>query len=183
VDNETVYHSFLIVPADSPVRTLEDLRGKTFAFTDPNSNSGYIAPTYWLKRMGETADTFFVKHIFTYAHDASIIAVMDKLVDGAAVDSLIWEYMNNSNPEVGVKTRIIKRSEEFGIPPLVVRPGLPPETKAQLRNLLLEMHNDPAGKIILDGMRIKRFVIGKDSDYDSIRRMRDFNNRSSESNQ
>jgi len=179
-DEGPVYYSYLIVPADSPARSLEDLRGKTFAFTDPKSNSGMIVPSYWLARIGETPDSFFSKHIFTYAHDASIKAVIDKLVDGAAVDSLIWDYMNSHNPETGVKTRIIKRSQAFGIPPLVVRPGLPAKEKKQLREILLGMHQDPAGKQILDGMNINRFVLGADADYNTIRNMRDFINRMSQ---
>lgn len=169
-----VYYSYLIVPSNSSARSLDDLRGKKFAFTDPKSNSGRIVPTYWLATMGETPDSFFAEHIFTYAHDASIRAVMENLVDGAAVDSLIWDYMNNQNPAVGVKTRIIKTSEPFGIPPLVVRPDLPLHLKEQLKEILLNMHNDPAGKAILDGIHIRRFVTGKDSDYNSIRKMRDF---------
>ena len=169
-----IYYSYLIVPANSPARELNDLRDKVFAFTDPKSNSGKIVPTYWLAQMEETPDSFFSKHIYTYAHDASIQAVVDKLVDGAAVDSLIWEYLNSKNPEIGVKTRIIKRSEAFGIPPLVIRPGLPEAMRKQLRDIILTMHEDPEGKKILDGMLIKRFVPGKDSAYDSIREMRNF---------
>lgn len=169
-----IYFSYLIVPANSPARKLEDLRGKVFAFTDPKSNSGKIAPTYWLAQLGETPDSFFSKQIFTYAHDASIQAVIDNLVDAAAVDSLIWEYLNNKNPEVGVKTRIIKRSAPFGIPPLVIRPGLPETIRIQLRNILFTMHENPAGKKILEGMLIRRFIPGADSDYNSIREMREF---------
>jgi len=169
-----IYYSYLIVPSNSSARRLEDLRGKVFAFTDPKSNSGKIAPTYWLAKMGETPDSFFSKHIFTYAHDASIHAVMDNLVDGAAVDSLIWEYYNNHNPGIGVKTRIIKRSESFGIPPIVVRPDLPKEKREALQKIFLTMHENPAGAKILEGMLIKRFIPGKDSAYNSIRKMRDF---------
>lgn len=177
-----IYFSYLIVPANSTSRSLEDLRGKKFAFTDPKSNSGMIVPSYWLAALGETPDSFFSKHIFTYAHDASIKAVIDNLVDGAAVDSLIWDFMNGRNPEIGVKTRIIKRSQSFGIPPLVVRPGLPTKKKQQLREILLGMHQDPAGKQILAAMDIKRFIIGEDSAYDSIRNMRQFIKQQDESN-
>ena len=169
-----IYYSYLIVPADSQAYKLEDLRDKVFAFTDPKSNTGMIVPSYWLAQLGETPKSFFSKHIFTFAHDASIQAVIDKVVDGAAVDSLIWDFANSKNPEVGVKTRIIKTSEAFGIPPLVVRPDLPEETRIRLQEILLTMHEDPEGKAILDGMLIKRFVKGKDSDYNTIRSMRKF---------
>lgn len=169
VKGRPVYHSYIIVPRDSPVQRLEELRGKTFAFTDPQSNSGKLVPTYLLARMGATPETFFGKYWYTYGHDKSITAVAEKLVDGAAVDSLIWEYLNRSKPAVTQKTRIVKVSEPYGIPPLVVRKGLDPTLKERLRQALVTMHDDPEGQKILAGMMIDRFVPGDDKNYDSIR--------------
>src|SRR5512145_3199996 len=118
VKGETVYYSYLIVPAESPVRALTDLRGKTFAFTDPQSNSGKLVPTAMLARIGETPEHFFSSTTYTYGHDRSIQAVADHLVDGASVDSLIWEYLAATRPALTAKTRIIERSEPYGIPPI-----------------------------------------------------------------
>jgi len=109
VGGETVYYSYIIVPWDSNVRRLEELRGKIFAFSDPMSNTGRLAPTYMLWQMEETPDSFFQKHLFTYSHENSIKAVADKLVDGAAVDSLLYDYMVAQEPQYGAKTRIIHR--------------------------------------------------------------------------
>ena len=75
------------------------LRGKRFAFTDPLSNTGKLVPTYMLARMNETPESFFKEFIFTKAHDKSIKAVAQGVVDAAAVDSLIWEYLNATSPE------------------------------------------------------------------------------------
>ena len=100
----------------------EDLRGKLFAFSDPLSNTGMLIPTYTLAKMGETPELFFRKYIFTYSHDNSIRSVAEKFVDGAAVDSLIWEYLNAKDPEWTAQTRIIYKSASCGIPPLVVSP-------------------------------------------------------------
>ncbi|NOR11011.1 MAG: PhnD/SsuA/transferrin family substrate-binding protein, partial [Desulfovibrionaceae bacterium] len=93
-----------------------------------------LAPTYMLSKMKEDIDTFFKSYIFTYSHDRSIEMVAHNLVDGAAVDGLIWEYMNIKTPSITAKTRIIKKSEPFGIPPVVVPPGLDPSLEEQLRN-------------------------------------------------
>ena len=169
VKGKPVYHSYIIVPRESPVQRLEELRGKTFAFTDPNSNSGKLVPTYLLARMGESPETFFGKYWYTYGHDKSITAVAEKLVDGAAVDSLIWEYLNRAKPDVTQKTRIVNVSEPYGIPPLVVRKGLDPGLKERLRQALVNMADDPEGKKILAGMMIDRFVPGDDRNYDSVR--------------
>ncbi len=166
---QTVYHSYIIVPDQSDARGLEDLRGKVFAFTDPLSNSGRLAPTYMLAQLGETPESFFAEYIFTYSHDNSIEAVAAGLVDGAAVDSLVYQYMLTQDIEYGQRTRIIGVSQPYGIPPVVVPSDLDPQLEEELRRVLLEMHTDPEGKDILRQLIIDRFVTGSDDMYDSIR--------------
>jgi len=172
LDGETVYYSLILVPADSTAATLEDLRGKAFAFADPKSNSGYIVPSAMLSRIGETPQTFFGEFTFTYAHDRSVRAVAEKVVDAAAVDSLIFDYLIHVEPQLANRVRVLLRSDAYGIPPVVARPGLAPELYQQLRTVLLNMDQDPQGAKILNGMLLRRFVPAKDSDYDSIRRDR-----------
>lgn len=169
---ETVYYSYIIVPKDSPVGSFEGLRGKTFAFTDPLSNSGKLVPSYMLARMNETPETFFKSFDYTHGHDKSIKAVATGIVDGAAVDSLIWEYANRKNPEFTSKTKIIKKSPPYGIPPVVVRHGLDQETKKALQQIFLSAHDEAEGKEILKGMMVERFVTIDDGAYDSIREMK-----------
>ncbi len=173
VNGETVYYSYLIVPVESEAESMVDLRGKSFAFTDPLSNSGRLAPTYRLYQMGETPDSFFSKYIFTFSHDNSIRAVAKGLFDGGAVDSLIYDYIVSHEPEIGARTRIIEKSPPFGIPPVVVHPSLNQEIKARLRSLFLNMNQDEDGRKILGGINIERFVMGSDAAYDTIRSMVD----------
>lgn len=173
VKGKPVYYAYIIVPVDSPARRMEDLRGKDFAFTDPKSNSGKLAPTYMLALMGETPQHFFGKVEFTYGHDKSIRAVAEHLVDGAAVDSLIWESTAMKSPDITAKTRILLRSEPYGIPPVVVRPGLDPQQKKKVQEILLHASEDDEGREILRGMMIDRFVTGDDRNYDTIRLMND----------
>lgn len=169
VNGKPVYHSYIIVPKESPAKRLEDLRGKSFAFTDPQSNSGKLVPTYLLARRKQTPESFFGKVAYTYGHDKSIAAVAENLVDGAAVDSLIWEYLRRTKPELTDKTRIIDVSDPYGIPPLVVRKDLPVELKEKILKTLTTMDKTKEGKQILSGMMIDRFVPGDDANYDSIR--------------
>ena len=169
---ETVYYSYIIVHKDSHIKSFNELRGKRFAFTDPLSNSGKLVPDYMLARMGETPDTFFGKYLFTYAHDKSIKAVAQGVVDGAAVDSLIWEYINSTHPEFTSKTRTIMKSPPYGIPPVAVRKGLAPELKKRLRQIFLNAHKDKKATPILKGMMIDKFVLIDDRAYDSIREMK-----------
>ncbi|MDD3472735.1 MAG: phosphate/phosphite/phosphonate ABC transporter substrate-binding protein [Syntrophaceae bacterium] len=171
VNGSHFYRSYIIVNRDGPEKTLSDLRGKTFAFTDPDSNTGRLSPTSMLHDMGETPETFFGSVIYTYSHDNSIIAVSKGLVSGASVDSLIWDYYSRINPEITSATRIIAKSEEYGIPPFVVSPAMDERTRKMVKNTLLEMHSDPEGSAILEKLMIDRFVEPQDSWYDSIRRI------------
>lgn len=174
LSGETVYYSYFIVPAGSPATRFEDLRGKRFAFTDPLSNSGKLVPEYMLAQMGETPESFFGKVVYTSAHDKSIRAIAEGEFDGAAVDSLIYDYLVRKEPLLGKKVRILARSEPYGIPPVVVRPGIPNPLRERLRNVLLTMHEDPEGALILQGMMLRRFVPANDAAYGTIRAMRDF---------
>jgi len=171
IRGQTVYYSYLIVPSGSPVRSIDDLQGKVFAFSDPLSNSGHLAPTYRLSLMGTTPDAFFVRYVFTYSHDNSVVAVADRLVDGAAVDSLVYDYLATKEPGLIAKTRIIDRWGPYGIPPVVVRPGLDSSLKGRLQGLLLNMHREAEGRSILEDLFIDRFVLVRDEAYDAIRRM------------
>lgn len=171
---ESVYYSYVIVPVDSPAKSFIDLKGKKFAFTDPQSNTGTLVPIYMLAKINETPDTFFKGYEYTYAHDKSIQAVALKLVDGAAVDSLIWEYAHNTNPVYTSKTKIIHKSPPYGIPPVVVRSKMDKDLVAKLRSAFLNAHKDPEGKRILAGMMIEKFNPLDDNLYNSVREMKDW---------
>jgi len=171
VSGKPVYYSYIIVPKESEVQTLNDLRGKSFAFTDPLSNTGKLSPSYMLAKEGEDSNSFFSHTTYTYSHDKSIEVVAKKLVDGAAVDSLIWDYMDHRNPLHTSQTRIISKSEPYGIPPVVVPKELNSHLKEELRTIFLSMHKDSAGMKILKELRIDRFIVVPDSAYTTVRTM------------
>lgn len=170
-NGKTVYHSYIITGRSSPVKSFDDLRGKKFAFTDPNSNTGALVPTYMLARRGETPKTFFRETFYTNSHDNSIKAVAEGLADGAAVDSLIYEFINRINPALTARTRIVEKSPPYGIPPIVVPSGLNAETKQNLKHILLTLHEDKKGAELMGKLQIDRFVEGNDGMYDTVREM------------
>ncbi len=172
MEGETVYYSYLIVPKESNATSLREFKGASFAFTDPLSNSGHLAPSYQLSFLGETPGSFFSRYVFTYSHDNSITAVANKLVDAAAVDSLIYDQMIISNPELVSRTKIIARWGPYGIPPVVVSTALDPQLKQQLRDFFLNLHNSDEGNRTLSNLGIDKFVVVPDDIYDSIREMK-----------
>jgi phosphonate transport system substrate-binding protein len=177
--NKTTYNSYIIVQKNSNYTDLTDLRGKKFAFSDPLSNSGKLYPTYLLFLINETPVSFFGvdgngrnNSFFTYSHDNSIIAVAENLADGAAVDSLVYEYMKNTRPEIISNTRIIEVSPPFGIPPVVVSKDIDPFLEQKLRDIFLNMDKDEEGRTILSKVKIERFVSIDDKAYKTVREMR-----------
>lgn len=170
------YFSYIIVNKTSNYNSLNDLEGKKFAFTDPQSNTGKLVPQYELALMHKTPETFFSDYIYTGSHDKSIEAVAEGLVDGAAVDNLIWEYLNRKTPAFTSKTKIISKLGPFCMPPFVTYPDCDPAIKAKLKDALINMDKDAEGKRILGELFIDRFEPVDDDCYKSIREMNEWIN-------
>jgi len=171
VGGSATYRSYVIVHKDSHIKSFSGLKGKVFAFTDPRSNSGRLYPTYLLKTMGLTPEDFFKRFMFSYSHNKSVELVAKRIVDGAAVESIVYEYMLKKGSPYARQVRIIKRSPPFGIPPVVVTKDIDPAVKKKIRDAFLNMHKTEKGRAILDAMMIDGFVQISDNAYDSIRRM------------
>ena len=171
VRGEPYYQSYLIVHHTSPYQSLDDLKGKVFAFTDPDSNTGALVPGYWLMEANQNPTGFFSRITYTYSHDNSILAVARGLVDGAAVDGHKWEYFQAADPFFTEKTRVIKKSDKYGSPPLVAAAFLDARLKAQIQDAVLSMHTSVRGKKILDSLMIDRFVPPRPEWYHPIQAM------------
>lgn len=171
IDGKTVYHSLIVVPTSSKASSLLDLRDRRFASCDVLSNSGWLYPMVWLKSRGHNEARFFGKHIISGSHDRSVYAVRSGVVDGAAVDSIVYEQMIAQDPELRTRVKVIHRSPPFGMPPLIVPADLSPGLLAELRQILLDMHTDHRGKAILESLGFDRFVTAKNHAYDSVRKL------------
>jgi phosphonate transport system substrate-binding protein len=171
VNGETVYHSVLIVPAESSAQGIGDLRGKVFAFTDPMSMSGRVYPLSLVRELGAEPETFFARTFFTYGHDDAIRAVADHLADGAMVDSLVYEFAIERDPSIARSTRMVVKSPPFGIPPVVTGPHTRPQLRADLQQALLDLSSDqsPEARQALQAIGVERFVLIEDSAYQSAR--------------
>ncbi len=177
VMGDTVYHSLLIVPTDSPAQSMDDLRGGVFAFTDPISTSGRNYPIWLVQQLGETPESFFSRTFYTYSHDDAIRAVANHVADGAAVDSLVYAFAIAREPELAEKTRIIHQSPAFGIPPVVISPEARPQLVADLQAALLKMNETVSGQAALQAAGIDAFVMIEDAVYESVRELETAVNR------
>jgi phosphonate transport system substrate-binding protein len=171
-EGRPTYHSYLVVPAtDRETRSILDLRGKVFAFSDPDSNSGFLYPNYALHALQERPDRFFGKTFFTWAHRNTVEAIAAGLAQGGAVDSYVWETMRRYRARTTVLTRVAARSPEFGHTPFVARRGVPARDWQALQQALVGMEGTPAGRELLARLNLDGFVPGNDALYDGIARM------------
>jgi len=165
------FQAYVIVRRDSPVRSFTGLRGRSFAFTDPLSASGWLYPVWKLTNTGSNPDEFFSRVVYTYGHDRSIKAVVQGLVDAASVSSLVFEFEAERDPAQAARLRIIDRSPWMANPPVAARSGLDEELRLSLANALLEMHRNPEGRRVLRGLRIDRFREAAPEHYEPIKAM------------
>jgi phosphonate transport system substrate-binding protein len=177
VHGVTVYRSFLIVPRQSRASSLLDLRGFRFGSGDLLSTTGWLYPAQLLRREGQNPDRFFSEHVVTGSHDRSVRATANGLVDGAAVDSLVYEHLTEVEPELAAKTKVIAKSPEYGMPPIVVHPEISATLKAGLVDAMTKMHLDATGKAVLTSLDIDRFAVPDPETWDAVRALVDERDR------
>ncbi len=158
-NGDSGYHSIVVVPTASPARKIQDLQGKSLAFADPNSTSGYLAPTYFLGEEGIDARTFFGKTGFGGSHENSVVAMLNGTYDAAAT----WFYSETrTNPlrmeGKGVipkgSTRIVWKSPRIPSSPWTVRADSPEEfNRAFAEAVAAYPQADPEGFKILGAQR------------------------------
>lgn len=166
-----LYRSLVIVPADSDARDIEDLRDRVFAYSDPDSNSGYLVPRSTLAELGHDPNRFFRFSFFTYSHAETVAAVAERMADGGAVDSYIYNIQSRYEPALVARTRVIRTSRQFGFPPIVAHRDLAPEVRRRLLDILTGMASEPEGSALLSRLDLDGFTQVAPSLYDSIREL------------
>jgi phosphonate transport system substrate-binding protein len=171
-NGKPLYQSYLIVPStDQETRSILDLRGKVFAFSDPDSNSGFLFPNYRLLQLKERPDAFFRKSFFAWAHRKVVEAVGTRLAQGGAVDGYVWETLGKYHPELTAKTRIVEKSPEFGHPPFVAGTTVRAADFLAAQRTLVQMANDATGRALLQQLNLDGFTAGEDALFDGIAHM------------
>ena len=170
-NSEDIYYADVIALKDSEYKSLYDFKNKTFAFTDPDSTSGSISPTYHILQNGYNINTFFKNLIYTYDHGESIEAVLNGFVDGASIDSLVFTQYAQKYPTQIKRLKIVEKLGPYTISPIVVRQNLDEKTFNMLQNIFINMDKTPTGKEILKHLNIDRFEKPSNQTYDKIYEM------------
>lgn len=172
---EPLYRSYLITGTDDLATGLADLQGGAHAFSDPDSNSGWLVTASDLARMGTRPETFFSRTLFTYGHRNVVRAVAGGLTRSGSVDGYVWEALTQVEPALTYRTKVIGQSELLGFPPFVTRSDhAETETIMALQRALLSLAGTPSGAEALRLLQLDGVIPGNAALFDGIRdRMRD----------
>lgn len=163
------YQAYLIADASRSAEGIDSLAGDIHAFSDPDSNSGYLVTAAELARRGTTPERFFRQTIFTYGHNNVVRAVASGLAQSGSVDGYVYEVMREVEPELIAATKVVRASDWFGFPPIACRAAASASPKtAKLRAAFLGMGGDPVGRQALAALRLDGFAEEPESLFDTI---------------
>lgn len=164
-----LYQSYLIVDRNRAIEDVLRLRGDIHAYSDPDSNSGYLVTQAVLAEHKQAASSFFRKSFFTYSHRNVVRAVASGLAESGSVDGYVWEVMSEIEPELTGGTRVMRKSEWLGFPPIAcARPLEGSPLAAAIGQALTSMDRDPAGRDVLNMLRLEGFTEGEPELFDGI---------------
>jgi phosphonate transport system substrate-binding protein len=163
-----VYFSDVIVRRDAPFQSFGDLRGRSWAYNDPDSFSGYLLVRHHLLQMGET-EAFFGRLTFSGRHQESIRQVRAGEVDASAIDSQVLGVERRRNPDAAEDLRVIASLGPSSIPLIVATARVHEDLQMPLRDALCELGRDPFSRAVLAEGLIRRFTPIGDRAYDDIR--------------
>jgi phosphate/phosphite/phosphonate ABC transporter binding protein len=164
-----LYQSYIIVGAESAAASIGDLRGSVHAFSDPNSNSGYLVTAALLAEQGLRPESFFSRVFFTYGHRNVVRAVAAGLADSGSVDGYVWEVLTTAEPEITQATRIVRKSEWLGFPPIAARRATLALNEVQaLQRAFVGMAETAQGQRVLGLLRLDGFAQEPPGLFDTI---------------
>lgn len=165
-DGSKGYHGVIITKKDSPIKTMEDAKGKVWAFTDPNSTSGTLVPTvYFVKEMQIDPEKYFSKVIYSGSHEASILAIKGGKIDIASTNDLDLARGNGKGWDTEKDFQILWTSPLIPGSPMACRKDLPESLKTAMKEAFLS-YKDQEG---LKMLKLQGYVATDDATYNPIR--------------
>ncbi len=173
VNGKPLYRGYVITHKNSEVQRFEDFEGLTFTFSDPLCFTGSLFVDLRLHQLGTNAEDFFGEIVYSLSHDLSIQMVARNVIDGAAVNGLIFDYMATYRPGYVSDLRIVEKTSAGGIPPVVNSLLMPRALRSEIQSFFVDMHKQEETGKILEKILVDKFVLADDTLYDSLREMKE----------
>jgi len=164
--NNLMYKGDIFVRADSGIKSIKDFKGRSFAFADPTSTSGYLYPAGMMKDAGldPTKDVRSVN----ISGGGSVNAVFNKIADGgASFDGSIELALKD--PAKIKQMSVIAQTDPIPNGMFVARGNLDPKTIEAMKKALVDINNEPDGQAALNTMQFTKWVPGDDHQFDAVR--------------
>lgn len=164
-----LYQSYIIAGTGNASASIAELGGGAHAFSDPNSNSGYLVTAALLAEKGLRPEGFFSRVFFTYGHRNVVRAVASGLADSGSVDGYVWEVMSRVEPAMTATTRIVRKSEWLGFPPIATtRAALARSEVRALQSAFVRMAESGEGQRVLQLLHLDGFAEEPPALFDAI---------------
>ena len=158
-----------IVPVNSSAKSLQDLKGKTFAFGSPSSTSGHLMPRYFLLKDGINPDKDFSRIAFSGAHDATVAFVASGRADAGVLNASVLDRLIEKGDANAKAVRVLATTPPYYDYNWTVRGNLDPAVAKKLTEAFLKLDPaNPAHKEILDLQRASKFIPTKPENYKGI---------------
>jgi phosphonate transport system substrate-binding protein len=165
----SVYHGLLLVRKDSLIRTAKDMKGKRFAFVEQATTAGYLFPLAYFKKHGiRDYRSYFKEVYYAGTHENVIDDVLNKKTDIGAAKNTVFDRLIEEDRRVKNELLVLDKSPDVPENGLAVRKDLDGSLKKKLKEVFLDMHNDPEGKKVLNRFGAQRFIETTDGDYDPV---------------
>lgn len=168
VEDENFISRF-IVPIDSPIKSLKDLKGKTFAFGSPSSTSGHLMPRFFLMQASIQADTDLKNIAFSGAHDATVAFVASGKVEAGVLNASVLDKLIETNNANALKVRVLATTPTYYDYNWTVRGDLDPSLVKKISNAFLKLDSkNPVHKELMELQRASKYITTKVANYDGI---------------
>jgi phosphonate transport system substrate-binding protein len=165
----STYHGLLFARKDSGIRNIKDMAGKRLAFVDKATTAGYLLPLAYFKKYGiDNYRNYLKETYFAGTHEDVINDVLDRKTDIGAAKNTVFYRLAEKDKRILNDLIIFERSPEVPENGLALRKNIDTSLKTQIKEILLDMHNDPDGKKVLKDFGASKFIPTSNDDYKPV---------------
>ncbi len=169
LDNTSTYHGLIFVRKDSGIKSFRQMKGKRFAYVDKATTAGYLFPQEYFHHHGISKCGEYLKECyFTGTHEDAVEDVLNKKADIGAAKNTIFYRLAKSDPRILEELVVLARSLDVPENGIALRKDIDESLRNRLKEALLNMHQEPDGKRVLEQFGAQKFIETTNQDYAAV---------------